>query len=106
MSDSEILLKAVFNRISARISEKLIKSAEELAGISKDMPQKLKDEWESFKDEVIEESDRLGKDTQKTNSASVNNSKPKASREDLIQIKIDKLRSKVIDINKTIEEIN
>ena len=103
MSDSEILLKAAINRISARITEKLINSAQEFTEIAEELPQKLQDEWNSFKEEVIEESERLGK---KTNTSKEKSSKEQLSKEDLIQIQVDNLRSKVIDINKDLEGKN
>ena len=103
MSDSEILLKAAINRIAARITEKVINSAQEFTEIAEELPQKLQNEWTSFKEEVIEESERLGK---KTNASKEKSSKEELSKEDLIQIKIDNLRSKVIDINKDIEGKN
>ena len=103
MSDSEILLKAAINRIKARIQEKLIKSAQEFSNIAEEIPQKLQDEWSSFKEEVIEESQRLEK---KTNSSQENNSNQQSSKEDLTQAQIDNLRLKVIKINKRIEERN
>ena len=61
LSDSERLLKAAINRINARITEKLINSAQEFTEIAEKLPQKLQNEWDSFKQEVIEESDRLEK---------------------------------------------
>ena len=103
MSDSEILLKAAINRIAARITEKLINSAQEFTEITEELPQKIQNEWSSFKQEVIEESERLGK---KTNAPKEKNSKEQLSKEDLIQIQIDNLRSKVIEINKDIEGKN
>ena len=103
MSDSEILLKAAINRISARITEKLINSAQEFTEIAEDLPQKLQNEWSNFKKEVIEESERLEK---KTNASKEQSSNENVSKEDLIQIQIDNLRSKVIDINKDIEGKN
>ena len=103
MSDSEILLKAAINRISARITEKLINSAQEFTEIAEELPQKLQNEWDSFKEEVIEESERLGK---KTNESNEKTSEEQLSKEDSIQIQIDNLRSKVIDINKDIEGKN
>ena len=103
MSDSEILLKAAINRITARIQEKLINSAQEFSEIAEEIPQRLQDEWSSFKEEVIEESERLGK---QTNTTKKENSKKQSSKEDFTQIEIDKLRSKVIEINKIIEERN
>ncbi len=103
MSDSEILLKAAINRIAARITEKVINSAQEFTEIADELPQKLQNEWSSFKEEVIEESERLEKDT---NASKEKSSKEQLSKEDLIQIQIDNLRSKVIDINKDIEGKN
>ena len=103
MSDSEILLKAAINRITARIQEKLIKSAEEFSEIAEEIPQKLQDEWSSFKEEVIKESERLEK---KTNLSKEKNSNKQTTKEDLTKAQIDKLRSKVIEINKSIEEKN
>ena len=103
MSDSEILLKAAINRITARIQEKLIKSAQEFSEIAEEMPQKLQDEWSSFKEEVIEESERLEK--KKTSTKEKNSNQP-STKEELTQAQINKLRSKVIEINKSIEERN
>ena len=103
MSDSEILLKAAMNRIAARITEKVINSAQEFTEIAEELPQKLQNEWSTFKEEVIEESERLEK---KTNASEKKSSKGKSSKEDLIQIQIDNLRSKVININKDIEGKN
>ena len=103
MSDSEILLKAAINRITARIKEKLINSAQEFSEIAEEIPQRLQDEWSTFKEEVIEESERLEKETDSMKNKNYNQ---KPNQEDLTQVQIDKLRSKVIEINKSIEERN
>ena len=81
----------------------MVHSAQELTEIAEELPQKLQNEWDSFKKEVIEESERLGK---KPNSSKEKSSREELSKEDLIQLKIANLRSKVIDINKDIEGKN
>ena len=91
------------NRIAARITEKVINSAQEFTEIAEELPQKLQDEWSSFKEEVIEESERLEK---KTNASKEKSSNEQLSKEDLVQKQIDDLRSKVIDISKFIEDKN
>ena len=91
------------NRIAARITEKVINSAQEFTEIAEELPQKLQDEWSSFKEEVLEESERLEK---KTKASKEKSSEGQSTKEDLIQIQIDNLRSKVIDINKYIEAKN
>ncbi len=70
MSDSEILLKAAINRIAARITEKVINSAQGFTEIAEELPQKLQNEWTTFKEEVIEESERLGKKTNQSQEKS------------------------------------
>ena len=91
------------NRIAARITEKVINSAQEFTEIAEELPHKLQNEWDSFKEEVIEESERLEK---KTNASKEKSSKEQLSKEDLIQFQIDNLRKKVIEINKDIEGRN
>ena len=91
------------NRIAARITDKVINSAQEFAEIAEELPQKIQNEWSSFKKEVIEESERLEK---KTNATQEKSSKEQLSKADLIQIQIDNLRTKVIEINKDIEGKN
>ena len=91
------------NRIAARMSEKVINSAQEFTKIAEELPHKLQNEWSSFKEEVLEESERLEK---KTNASKEKSSKEQFSKEDLIQLQIDNLRSKVIHINKDIEGKN
>jgi hypothetical protein len=91
------------NRIAARITDKVINSAQEFAEIAEELPQKIQNEWSSFKKEVIEESERLEK---KTNATQEKSSKEQLSKEDLIQVQIDNLRTKVIEINKDIEGKN
>ena len=81
----------------------MINSAQEFTEIAEELPQKLQNEWSSFKEEVIEESERLEK---KNNASKEKSSKEQVSKEDLIQIQIDSLRSKVIDINKDFEGKN
>ena len=103
MSESEILLKAAINRIAARISEKLIHSAQELSEIAEELPQKLQNEWSIFRDEVIEESERISKNT---HTPKERKTKEGASKKNIVQIQIDNLRSKVIEINKEIEGKN
>ena len=103
MSDPEILLKAAINRITARITEKLINSAQDFSEIAEEIPKKVKEEWSNFKEEVIEETERLEKET---NSSKEQNSNQPSTKKDLTQAQIDKLRSKVIEINKSIEERN
>ena len=91
------------NRIAARVTEKVINTAQEFTDIAEDFPKRLQNELSSFKKEVIEEYERIEK---QNSSSKEKNSKKKSSKEDLIQIQIDTLRSKVIETNKDLEGKN
>ena len=81
----------------------MVHSAQEFTEIAEEFPQRLQNELSSFKKEVIEEYERIEK---QNSSSKENDSKKKSSKEDLIQIKIDNLRSKVIETNKDLEGKN
>ena len=81
----------------------MINTAQEFTEIAEEFPQRLQNELSSFKKEVIEEYERIEK---QNSSSKENDSKKKSSKEDLIQIKIDNLRSKVIETNKDLEGKN
>ena len=91
------------NRIAARITEKLVNSAQEFTANAEELPERLQNEWTTFREEVIEESQRIEK---KSHTSKEKSSNEQSSKEDLIQIQIDNLRSKVIDLNKDIEVKN
>ena len=84
----------------------MINSAEELADIAQDAPQRIQKEWSQFKDEVMEEAKRINKSSETTSSQEVEETKLHRSHEELIQTKIDNLRSKVMNLNRHIEEKN
>ena len=91
------------NRIAARITEKVINSAQEFTEITEELPQKLQNEWSRFKEEVIEESERLEKKT-RTSREKSEDSEP--GKDNSVQKKINNLRSKVVELNTDIERIN
>ena len=59
MSSSEILFKAAWNRISARLAKGIVDKAVDLSKKAKETPEQLKEEWEVLKQEIITESNRL-----------------------------------------------
>ena len=55
MSSSEILFKAAWNRISARLAKGIVDKAVDLSKKAKETPEQLKEEWEVLKDEILSE---------------------------------------------------
>tara|TARA_B100000700_G_scaffold296820_1_gene361143 strand:+ start:116 stop:430 length:315 start_codon:yes stop_codon:yes gene_type:complete len=101
MQNTETLLKATLNRLSARLGEKVIDAAAEIALIAKEAPDQLKKEWDLLKEEIIKEAERLEHENNhedfKDNSYNNQPSQNKPLE------KIDQIRSKIVDINQTID---
>ena len=66
MGSSEALIRATVNRISARLGHGFADAAAELAVLAQDAPQRLRQEWDLFQDEVRAEAERIERGDQVT----------------------------------------
>ena len=98
MGSSENLLKAAFNRISARLGQQIIDKANDLSKKAKDTPDQLKAEWDILKKEIITEANRLD-ETEQANNSITNQSKTYKERVNAIRSKISLLSEKIEGIN-------
>ena len=103
MGSSEALIRATVNRISARLGHGFADAAAELAVLAQDAPQRMRQEWDLFQEEVKAEAERLdrenggrGVDAQSSPASSVD--------EESLQTKIDQLRSRVAELGMRMEE--
>ncbi len=101
MSSSENLLKALINRLSLRLGERMVNTAAEIADIAKEAPDRLKTEWEAFKEEIIAEANRL--ELEDNREIHQDNS-PEDLEANHPKSKIDYLRSKVLKLTREIED--
>ena len=101
MSPNKTLIKATINRIASRLSESLYNSLNKLSTLAKDAPDKIKEEWVIFQEEVIEEVERM---SQESNETSNQEDKQSQSEHNNLQSKIDHLREEVARLSKELEE--
>ena len=101
MGSSDALIRATVNRISARLGHGLADAAAELAVLAQDAPERFKQEWELFQEEVRAEAERLENDGQP--SASTASAEPSAPSMDSPQALIDRLRANISDLSQRIE---
>ncbi len=101
MSSSENLLKAVINRLSLKLEERMVSTAAEIASIAKEAPDRLKAEWEVLKEEIIAEANRL--EIENKEEINTENS-PSDSKLNHSKIKIEQLRSKILKLTRDIED--
>jgi hypothetical protein len=107
MGSSEAFIRATVNRISARLGHGLADAAAEIAVLAQDAPERLRQEWELFQEEVQAEAERLehvdapaprspGSGIETTDITT--DSQP-SSPQDLV----DRLRASVAEINSVLE---
>ena len=107
MGSSEAFIRATVNRISARLGHGLADAAAEIAVLAQDAPERLRQEWELFQEEVQAEAERLehvdapaprspGSGIETTDITTA--SQP-SSPQDLV----DRLRASVAEINSVLE---
>ena len=100
MGSSEALIRAMVNRISARLGHGFADAAAELAVLAQDAPQRMRQEWDLFQDEVHAEAERIERGDQVTVSMDGTSS---ADSLENPQAVIDRLRATVADLSQAIE---
>ena len=100
MGSSEALIRATVNRISARLGNGFADAAAELAVLAQDAPQRLRQEWDLFQDEVLAEAERIERGDQAMVSTDGESS---AEQSESPQAVIDRLRATVADLSQAVE---
>ena len=100
MGSSEALIRATVNRISARLGHGFADAAAELAVLAQDAPQRLRQEWDLFQDEVLAEAERIERGDQAMVSTDGESS---VEQSETLQAVIDRLRATVADLSQAVE---
>ena len=104
MTSSETLLKAVLNRLKVRLDNNFASSVFEASDFIKVAPVRIKKEWDLFKEEIIEETDRINKIENEAK-----NLKKESFQKDSdhsLQDKINKIRDEIEKLSDQIEGMN
>ena len=101
MGSPDALIRAAAHRIGARVGHGLADTAAELVVFAKDAPERLRQEWELFQEEVREEAERLERgDSSPVASDAVAVQGPTTESPQQV---IDRLRASVADLSQRIE---
>ena len=101
MTPPDALLRAAMNRLLARVGEGMADAAAGVAVAVQDAPQRLRQEWDLFQEEVMAEAERLKQEDQP--SAASETDSPGLEHEPLQQ-HIDRLRAQVAELSTRLEE--
>ncbi len=101
MGSPDAFIRAAVHRIGARVGHGLADTAAELAVLAKDAPERLRQEWELFQEEVREEAERLERGDSSPDASDAG-SMQGPTMESPQQV-IDRLRASVADLSQRIE---
>jgi hypothetical protein len=103
MSTPQTLLQAALNRLSARLGSGLADAAAGLAVLAQDAPERLRQEWDLFREEVELEAQRLEHGTPDGEAGESGSAVAQTAPLDP-QEQIDQLRAQVAQLARRLEE--
>ena len=103
MTSRDALLRAAMHRVLSRMGHGVADAAAGLAVLVQDAPDRVRQEWDLFQEEVKAEAERLGREGDGRVADAV--SSPVSSvEEESLQTKIDQLRARVAELGMRMEE--
>ena len=101
MTPPDALLRATMNRLIARVGESVADAAAGVAVAVQDAPERIRQEWDLFQEEVKAEAERLQQEEQPPSAPEANHS---GTEHEPLQQRIDRLRAKVAELSMRMEE--
>ena len=89
------------NRLIARVGEGVADAAAGVAVAVQDAPERLRQEWDLFQEEVKAEAERLQHEDQPRTASAADRS---GTESESLQQRIDRLRAQVADLSTRLEE--
>ena len=101
MTPPDALLRAAMNRLIARVGEGVADAAAGVAVAVQDAPERLRQEWDLFQEEVKAEAERLQHEQEPRSASAAERS---GTEHESLQQRIDRLRAQVADLSTRLEE--
>ena len=103
MTSRDALLRAAMHRVLARMGHGVADAAAGFAVLVQDAPDRVRQEWDLFQEEVKAEAERLDRE-EDGSGVDATSSPSSAVEEESLQVKIDQLRSRAAELGKRMEE--
>ena len=106
MTNSDYLLKAAIKKVTEKLNEIVTEKIEEAANIAQDAPEIIKKEFDTLREAIIEEAERMEKEVTKNKNSNTSETQKDQNLSDvfkeieLIKNEIDRFNLKM---NNTIE---
>ena len=99
MTNSDYLLKAAIKKVSEKLNELVLGKIEEASNIAQDVPEKIKKEFDTLKEAIIEEAARMENEVSKSRNADTSESNQDPYLSDVLK-EIEDIKVKIDHFNR------
>ena len=99
MTNSDYLLKAAIKKVTEKLNNIVVEKIEEASNIAQDAPEKIKKEFDTLKDSIIEEAARMENEGSKNGNTDTSESNQEPNLNEVIK-EIEEITGKIDQFNR------
>ena len=99
MTNSDYLLKAAIKKVTEKLNKIVVEKIEEASNIAQDVPEKIKKEFDTLKDAIIEEAARMKNEASNIRNVDTSESNQDPYLSDVLQ-EIEDIKAKIDHFNR------
>ena len=99
MTNSDYLLKAAIKKVTEKLNKIVVEKIEEASNIAQDVPEKIKKEFDTLKDSIIEEAARMENEVSKSRDSDTSESNQDQYLSDVLK-EIEDIKVKIDHFNR------
>ena len=99
MTNSDYLLKAAIKKVTEKFNRIVVEKIEEATNIAQDVPEKIKKEFDTLKEAIIEEAARMENEVSKSRNADTSESNQDPYLSDVLK-EIEDIKVKIDHFNR------
>ena len=99
MTNSDYLLKAAIKKVTEKINEIVVEKIEEASNIAQDVPEKIKKEFDTLKEAIIVEAERMENEVSKSRNPDTSESNQDPHLSDVLK-EIEEIKVKIYHFNR------
>ena len=99
MTNSDYLLKAAIKKVTEKLNEIVVEKIEEASNIAQDVPEKIKKEFDTLKEAIIEEAARMENEAGKNGNTDTSESNNDPYLSDVLK-EIEEIKVKIDHFNR------
>ena len=99
MTNSDYLLKAAIKKVTEKLNKIVVEKIEEASNIAQDVPEKIKKEFDTLKEAIIEEATRMENEVSKNRHPDTSESNQDPNLNEVLK-EIEEIKGKIDHFNR------